>query len=221
MYDQKSNLFRLLEDGKQTWHKEEEEDSDTDSDDAGLSSDGERAPMEQPDIEVEYKNETVEEKRLRLARDYLRQLGVDDEAELDDDSDDNSNDDDDGINAKLRKSALRGTKRITTHLADSISGCIANAKITACRGHTLPATCIALACSDDTIAVSGGKHSRVIVWDLNTATRKHTFKAIDEWKYKKNPGKASGHVGNILSVAVSDEADSMDWFAFGMCAHPN
>ncbi len=187
--------------------EEEPEDEEIDSDEAegmGGSSGDERVP-EEPDEPLEDENETVEEKRLRLARDYLRQLGVDDEADLDMDAHSDAEDDEDDVNAKLRKSALQETKKAIIPVADSISTSLSTASVTACRGHSLPATCIALAGDDTSVAVSGGKDSRIIVWDLETAKRKHTFKASDEWKYKKNPGKAAGHIGNILSVAVTDD----------------
>lgn len=187
--------------------EEEPEDEDIDSDEAdGISgSSGDERESEQPDEPLDDENETVEEKRLRLARDYLRQLGVDDEGDLNMNSGSERDDDDDDINAKLRKSALQETRKATFPVADSISASLSTASITVCRGHTLPATCVAIAGDDTPIAVSGGKDSRINVWDLETAKRKHMFKPSDEWKYKKNPGKASAHIGNILSVAVTDD----------------
>lgn len=184
----------------------EDEDEEIDSDEAegiGMSS-GDEKGDELPEETLEDENETVEEKRLRMAREYLRQLGVDDEAESDGDSDEDGSDVDD-INAKLRESALKSSGRVTTALADTVSKSLSKASITSCRGHSLPATCVALATGDESVAVSGGKDSRVIVWDVATGTRKHSFKASDEWKYKKNPSSAPGHIGNILTVAVSDD----------------
>lgn len=186
----------------------EDEDEEIDSDEAeGMSaSSGDEGNAEAPDEILEDENETVEEKRMRLARDYLRQLGAGDEAESEEgDSEDEEGANGNNINAKLRESALKSTGRMITALADEVSPSLSKASVTSCRGHSLPATCVAVSSQNDAIAVSGGKDSRVIIWDIGTGARKHTFKANDEWKYKKNPSAAAGHIGNILAVAVSDD----------------
>lgn len=185
------------------------EDEDIDSDDADSHSGDESAgsPSEQSEESADDPNETVEEKRLRFMRRYMNQMGVDMNAGVDDDedADEEARDENERNNATLREGAMRSTGRATTYVADSVGESLQKSEIRSCKGHALPPTCVALAAVDEATAVSGGKDSRVIVWDVETGARTHTFKATDIARGKKNPTKVAGHIGNILTVAVSDD----------------
>lgn len=185
---------------------EDDMDEEIDSDEAegmGMDSDDESIP-EHPDATLEDANETVEEKRLRLAKDYLRQLGVGDEADAAE-SGSGSDSEADGVNARLRDTALKNTGRVTTPRADDIARAIPGATVSAHRGHALPPTCVALASRDEGVAVTGGKDARVIIWDVGTGSKLHALKAADAGKHKRHPARAKGHVGNVLSVAVTHD----------------
>lgn len=180
------------------------EDSDIDSADAG-SLRGDDVPAEVPDPSSSEdsapENETAEERRLRLARAYLRHVGVSEDAADPSESDS----EDERANDMLREDALKATGKAVSYIADSFAGRLAKATVIKGKGHALPPTCVAMAGTGET-AVSGGKDSRIIVWDVATGKKKFTFKPTVEKRHKRNPALADGHIGNVLTVAMSDDA---------------
>lgn len=180
-------------------------DSDIDSDEADsvIPSDIEDQAPSTPEPSTP-ENETAEEKRLRLARAYLKHIGVSEDAANSSSSDD---EDEARTNGLLRESALQASGRATQPIADGFAQRLGSATRTVCRGHALPPTCVALADGEEGVVVSGGKDSRVIVWDAETGKKRVVFKADIEKRYKKNPALADGHVGNVLTVAVTDDGN--------------
>ena len=69
------------------------------------------------------------------------------------------------------------------------------------RAHWLPVTCIAVGDNDNSVAVTGGKDSRIVVWDLNTGAASRIFSPGEKGR---NPGRTQGHVGDVLAVAVGE-----------------
>lgn len=182
-------------------------DSDIDSDDVDGSGAGSASDVPAPESPAAEDpvpaNETAEEKRLRLARAYLRHVGVSEDAAGSSSEDE---EEEARANAVLRDSALQASGHAVKHVADELAPRLTTAPRNVCRGHALPPTCVALADDGDTTAVSGGKDSRVIVWDVETGKKKLVFKPHVEKRHKKNPALADGHIGNVLTVAMTDDA---------------
>jgi ribosomal RNA-processing protein 9 len=166
-------------------------------------------------------SETVEQKRLRLAREYLRNVGVDPDAIAqlsEDDDDDGGSDtaglvsgrDANGVIARLQEDAARAAGRSVTEVAENIGkryslasgACVPVARTV--RAHDIAPTCVALA-GDEMRAASGGKDSRVIVWDVETGAKLASMRpAVYEPNFRTNPGAAPGHVGHVRAVSVAD-----------------
>lgn len=158
--------------------------------------------------ESDHENETAEERRLRLARAYLRHVGISEDAAASDDEDNSDEEDVRAGNQLLREQALKAQSKSFTHIADKLSTVLDKVTINKCKGHVLSPTCIALSTYEDATAVSGGKDARLIVWDVETGKRRHVFKPEVGVASKKNPVTANGHIGNILSVAITDDANT-------------
>lgn len=189
---------------------EEDEDILSDEVDSGSESESDSpspTAAENNAVPSSPPGETAEERRLRLARAYLRHVGLSEDAS-DVDIEENERDDEDSAdegNRTLQETAKQQRGVSAKHIADSISRAVSKATIRVCKGHSLPPTCIAIARESCRTAVSGGKDSRLIVWDVETGAQKHMFKPTMKESFKRNPAKADGHVGNILSVAISDD----------------
>ncbi|CAN8071658.1 unnamed protein product [Agarophyton chilense] len=185
--------------------KQPEKDEEILSDEIDSDQEVDESSVESSD-ESMHENETVEQKRLRLARDYLRHVGVSEDAAASGDED-SENGEIGASNKLLREQALRDQTMSFTHIADRFSSSISGLKVNKCKGHVLTPTCVALCSQDDAIAVSGGKDARLILWDVETGKRRHVFKAIVGEANKKNPAAAKGHIGDILAVAITDDGN--------------
>jgi ribosomal RNA-processing protein 9 len=72
------------------------------------------------------------------------------------------------------------------------------------RAHDIAPTCVALD-GDAAHAASGGKDSRVIVWDVETGAKLASMRpAVYEPRFRADPALAPGHVGHVRAVAVAD-----------------
>lgn len=197
----------------------DEVDSDIDSDDAvgGVGAGGgdvgsgegrgEEEEEEEEDSEVE--GETVEEKRLRLARAYLKNVGLDPDAGGDDEEGDGAGEDEDGVIGRLQDEANKSSGRTVTEVADFIRGKCAAGGLAVSRtvsAHGFAATCVAIS-SDEERAASGGKDAVVFAWDVETGRQvaKLAPQPFDR-RWRKEPEKAPGHVGHVRAVAVADGA---------------
>jgi ribosomal RNA-processing protein 9 len=175
-------------------------------------------------------DETVEEKRLRLARAYLRNVGLDPDATGLSDEDRSSDSGDDtaandlvgngkgrGTNARdietLQAAARRNAGRTVENAAAYIGErypcrgeTAATVPVTrSVRAHDIAPTCIALASNEARVA-SGGKDSRVIVWDVETGVKLANLRPSTYLPaYRKNPASAPGHVGHVHAVAIADD----------------
>lgn len=161
---------------------------DDDDDDAASA-----AAEEEEDGEGESsgdEGETVEAKRLRLARKYLKKVGID------------ADGDDEGIE-RLQDEARKAGGGVVREIAASIGR--AGVTVREVGAHGLAATCVGVG-RDGGRAVSGGKDSSVIVWDVEAGA-----KVVDmrprayEKRWRKEAWRAPGHVGHVFCVAVGDE----------------
>lgn len=199
----------------------QDEDIPSDTDDELENTSGAnqilRSPMDAVDTASDDNvNETAEEKRLRLAREYLHHVGISEDAAdgvltgdigADNYDADTNGIDGDASNALLREHAMLKTGKMVTRVADALSEKLpeVSAKAVGCRGHVKAPTCVALS-ADETRALSGGKDSRVIAWDVATQKKLWTFKPHFNGRAgNANPAKTGGHIDAVHSVAVVDD----------------
>mmetsp|Transcript_2490 Transcript_2490/g.8542 ORF Transcript_2490/g.8542 Transcript_2490/m.8542 type:complete len:492 (-) Transcript_2490:64-1539(-) len=160
-------------------------DEELSSEDGG--SDDERfsaSEEEEEDSEDEYERETAEEKRLRLARDYLASVkqGIDDEDEAEkdvrkdgaDDTDEDESDDDkihrDSLGQRLAQDAREGMGASQREIAGMVVAPEGEINTTLWKGHSRPVTAVCLA-EDGTVAYSSSKDGAIFRWDVETGQR--------------------------------------------------
>lgn len=179
----------------------------------GINHHKKSRPQEDPVadvVEEEDDGETADEKRLRLAQEYLARLGAVEEEDRPDD---------DLIAQRLDQDAikLRG-KRFQAVASQLVGHQFEVTKVT--KGHQGATTCVAVS-PDSQFAVTGSKDGTIVKWDLETLKKVYTIhsrpkkqkttqkaastlissvpiKIIDE-----NRNAKEQHAGGILSVAVS------------------
>jgi ribosomal RNA-processing protein 9 len=196
-------------------------DSDSDDDDVSL-----KTPSED---EEDDRHETLEEKKVRLAREYLDRIdakGSDDgtdESSASSSEDDEENDNDhDRVSRKLRRERQKVEGSYERFVADKVGRHVqsladkvavrttqaseatigdwkASGFVHAMRGHDLTPTCVALVGGDK--AISGSKDHSVILWDLTTHTKVASI--CDKWKKSDTTAERNG--GQVLSVACSSD----------------
>ena len=162
--------------------------------------------------------ETVDAKRVRLAREYLKKLeDAEDSSSEDDDEDGDGGGD--RISMRLQRERLKREGTLERDVADIVARGLASTmkqteddvqaaakqwidsgKASYLRGHDLTVTCVALQASGER-AVSGSKDNSVILWDVETKRRLHYL--CDQWKKGKREDPKSD--GEALAVACSDD----------------
>lgn len=194
----------------------DEVDSDMDSDEEVVRGDLEAntgaegiAGVDKDREDSDREDETVEQKRLRLARAYLTKVGLDPDVDgLDCDDDDTAGDKNADAIAQLQDDARKASGRMVSEVAGRLRAHCSSEPLEttrSVRAHDVAATCIALS-SDGQRAASGGKDSRVILWDVETGRRVLDFRPNNsDPRWCKEPALAPGHVGHVRSVAVADD----------------
>jgi ribosomal RNA-processing protein 9 len=162
--------------------------------------------------------ETVDAKRVRLAREYLKKLEEVEDSSSEEDDDDEEHGGD-RISLRLQRERLKRDCLLERDVADVVAKGLASTlqladqdvqsaakqwidsgRATYLRGHDLTVTCVALQASGER-AVSGSKDNSVILWDVETKTKLHYLS--DQWKKGKMSDSRSN--GEALSVACSDD----------------
>lgn len=149
-----------------------------DSDDESSVASGKK---EAPASEDEF-FETPDEKRVRLAKEYLGKLG------------EGKNQTE--VQEQLNLDIAEQTKRTRMQIEDVSFG-----EPRLLKGHNLPVTCVCLA-SDDRTAFSGGKDCHVMRWDIETGVRDH-------FPGGRNKFECGGHFASVLSIALSEARQSL------------
>ncbi|KAI9140878.1 WD40-repeat-containing domain protein [Paraphysoderma sedebokerense] len=140
--------------------------------------------------------ETAAEKRLRLAKEYLKTI----ETELEENVGFDAKDiDRDLIAERLRDDALETSGKLFRNVADQYASYLSHAEVKMFpRGHQLSITS-AVITPDQKYVYSGSKDGSIIKWDFITAKKLHVFRGG-----RRNTGKAKvGHTGRVLSLAIS------------------
>ncbi|XP_065174537.1 U3 small nucleolar RNA-interacting protein 2-like isoform X2 [Sycon ciliatum] len=154
---------------------------------SGLSS----AEDDQLDVAVdESDDETPQDKRVRLAKQYLDKL-EERERERDDDPDH------DAIAHRLHEDVLEQSGRLQRKVADQYER-PDTASVRFLRGHDLSVTCVALT-PDDRFIFSGAKDSAIYKYDVESG-RKVGCIPSDRHGQASDP---KGHRGHVFALAVS------------------
>jgi len=178
--------------GKQQTKRNEEIES---SDEESIVSNDDDKRAEQEVEENSSDEETAAEKRLRLAKDYIDQLEVEDAAEIEDDVGGVQRD---AIAHRLQRDALEDAGRLEKFIADTIEPDHENIK--RLLGHRLSVTCCVVS-TDSQFIFSSSKDGAVYKWSLCTC---EMLGKIDG-KSKKSKAKEKGHVGHVLALALSTD----------------
>lgn len=159
---------------------------DSESEEEDISINGTKKDINEDEESEEEVEETADEKRIRMAKEYLKSL--EDEDELSDDVED-------PIAHRLQQDILRDQGTLQRNIANNFANQEYTASdVTILRGHRLPPTCLALS-KDDTTAVTGSKDGSIIKWDIESGKKCSVTKH----------GKDGCHDGQVLSVALGDD----------------
>lgn len=135
---------------------------------------------EEQNIDIE-EVETVDEKRLRLAKAYLSD--VREEADKDDEQ----------VAKRLKIDVEEQKRRGRDIIADKTRW----KDPIFYKGHKLPVTCVSAASSDSNVVFTGGKDCVVIKWDIATG-KKITCPGV------RNGAENNGHSDQVLAVCAID-----------------
>uniref|UniRef100_A0A6B2L488 Uncharacterized protein n=1 Tax=Arcella intermedia TaxID=1963864 RepID=A0A6B2L488_9EUKA len=147
--------------------------------------------------EEEFKDETVDEKRVRLAKMYLEKLAVlEKEEELSREEEEVDKIDQILQNEAFAEKSGRGYKFLV--IADKIGASPTAKDIKVIHGQKLCVTSLALA-DDDSVFYSASKDGSIVKWDVKTMKKIFTFKSA-----KKNSTQP-GHLGPVYSIALTSD----------------
>jgi len=189
--------FQKKKNKNQEQEEEQEENFDFVFDSITLEEEQSRKKnkIEKEDINQDpFIGETPEEKRIRLAKEYIRTEMLKTEAA------DAGEMDKDIIAQRLKQDALESKPRYQKQLAEQLRGKkIDINSIKNRRGHQLSVTCIVIS-SDEKIIYSGSKDCTIIKWDAETGKKIYQYPG----SYKSKKG-IEGHIGEVLSIAISSD----------------
>jgi len=180
-------------------------DDDVDSDEV----DGKDAGSESSDDDSVDARESAEQKRRRLAKEYLAGLEADASSSSsggeEEDKGDHMNSSSRGqaISSRLRKERLDAGGRYFRDLSGTAlanAQAIQSAPRHVLGGHDLSVTSVALS-ADETFALSGSKDNSVLRWDVETQ-QKQVLRA--KWRRDTHFEKQASE-GEILAVAASSD----------------
>ncbi|XP_056381099.1 U3 small nucleolar RNA-interacting protein 2 [Hyla sarda] len=156
-------------------------------------SDTEVAPTRRrKEDEEEELDETAQEKKLRLAKEYLRQLQEQEEERLEDESED-------VIAHRLQESVLEQRGKLQRPLAKELIP-PEPAEIRLLRGHQGPVTCLVIT-PDDKHVFSGSKDCSIIKWSISDGKKVHKIPG----GRKGCEDRHVGHTTHVLCMALSSD----------------
>ncbi|KAL8578589.1 hypothetical protein ACOMHN_015045 [Nucella lapillus] len=183
---QKPNVGK--ENGNDKWRgRKRKLDEDIESD-SEIDSDEAEGKAE---MSSEEEDETPEEKKLRLAKQYLAQLsnevGADDEEE------------EDGIAMRLQNDALAQAGKCFKCVADQYT-CPSVDKIERLKGHRQPVTCAVIS-PDSATVFSASKDGTIIKWSLGSGRKVCLVPGGRKGTEKTHVG----HTACVLCMAISSD----------------
>ncbi|XP_057314504.1 U3 small nucleolar RNA-interacting protein 2-like isoform X2 [Hydractinia symbiolongicarpus] len=160
----------------------------SDNDDSDLSG-----AEELESNQSESEDETAQEKRLRLAKEYISKLEHEEtDKQLDKDIDKEA------IAHRLQEDVLEDAGHLEKFIADTIKPNMENIKIL--RGHQLPVTCVVVS-HDNKYIFSASKDGTIIKWDVTSGVK--LGKILNKAK-TKDP-KSECHSGQVLCLALTTD----------------
>jgi len=166
---------------------EEDEDDDSElSAGSGLESGS----------DAEEEEETVQEKKLRLAKEYIKQLEKSEEEKENANAIDN-----DAIAHRLEQDALEDAGRLHKFVASRLLEPDATT-FRVLKGHRLPLTAVVIS-DDGKFIFSASKCGLIIKWDLTSGSKLGSIQR----KASKNSTEETkiGHSGQVLALALSTD----------------
>ncbi|KAM7444018.1 pre-rRNA processing protein [Porites harrisoni] len=174
--------------GKQSFKKADYIDEDELASESDVTSD----ENEQTDEQV-VDEETAQEKRLRLAKQYLAQLEKEEQNKKDSEDIDH-----DAIAHRLKQDVLEQIGKLQKRIASQYTQPSPDA-IRVLRGHQLSITCLCIS-PDDKFVFSGSKDCSIIKWNLETGEKEGKILGC----HKASKG-SKGHSGHVLSLTVTTD----------------
>ncbi|OWF42493.1 U3 small nucleolar RNA-interacting protein 2-like isoform X2 [Mizuhopecten yessoensis] len=172
--------------------KLDDEEIESDSD---IGSDAEYKKRKD-EYESSEDEETVEEKKLRLAKQYLAQIEAEEAEKREDEEEDFNRD---IISHRLKQDILEQTGRLQREVADNYLVPTVE-DITVLRGHQLSVTCVVIS-PDSRHLFTGSKDCSIIKWDIQR--RKKV--AVIPGGRKGTEKSHVGHTEHILCLAISSD----------------
>lgn len=178
------NIINNSESGNKSNNKRKRPDEEIDSDledDLTLQNDYKHSS----DSEIE---ETVQEKRLRLAHTYLKEIELKEKERLEtEDVDKNL------IAQRLKEDVLEKFGKLPKKVAAQYSHC-GDYLVLKCKDHSRSITCLTVS-SDDKYIYSASDDYSIVKWSLKTRKKILTVKRTDK----------NGHKKKILSLALTSD----------------
>ncbi|XP_053377400.1 U3 small nucleolar RNA-interacting protein 2-like isoform X2 [Mercenaria mercenaria] len=169
-------------------NEEIESDSDIEEDDHVTKS------RDQGYSSSESEEETVQEKKLRLAKQYLKHIEAE---ERDNNIDDEVNRD--AVSHRLKQDLLEQAGKLQRKLAENIVP-PSQEDLILFRGHQLSVTCVVIS-PDCQFVYSGSKDCSIIKWSLKERRKVHVIHGGRKGTEKKHVG----HTGHVLAMALSSD----------------
>lgn len=146
----------------------------------------------------EDENETAQEKKVRLAKEYLKEIEKEEKRRLDEIAEGDGVLSDDVISKRLKEDYLKQTGRLRTLVADKYVGVDSKSvKIFKCKDHNNSVTCLCLS-SDGKFVFSGSKDAGIVKWSLEENKKVGSIRRCLE-----NGLSVKGHKKVILSMVIS------------------
>ncbi|KAK6176732.1 hypothetical protein SNE40_014974 [Patella caerulea] len=171
-----------------------DENIESDSDVEVSEQEGDGRPASYSSDE-EQQIETAQEKKLRLAKQYIEQLKREEADKLED-----KEIDDDVIASRLKRDILEKSQKLHYDRADNLLQPEPEL-IKVLRGHKLSVTCIVIS-SDDRYIYSASKDCSIIKWDVKTCKKVQSIAGGRKGTEKSH----IGHTSHILSLAITTDS---------------
>ncbi|XP_059153379.1 U3 small nucleolar RNA-interacting protein 2-like isoform X2 [Physella acuta] len=195
--DQKGKSKKHPSKAKSALSEEVESESDVDSNDFTETRDKVYSSEEE--------EETAQQKRLRLAKEYLSKL---EEEEADKKADEENLRD--AVSSRLQNDISEQAGKLTKQIADLCS-CPQEQDLRIFRGHSLSVTAIVIT-PDDKFVFTASKDCNICKWNLSTGLKEKTIRGGK----KGTEDVHIGHTEHILCLAISSDGKFLA--AGGLCS---